>query len=275
MLPAVIWEFSNPGALLARYQVVGLSHYTDSTQEFLFQASQNYIAHFSPQFLFFGGDENLRHIPAPFGILLVSSLPFVAAGLYSLLVRKPGNFSYWILLGLLISPIPSALTIQSPHVLRSIGILPFLFVCFWYGVEYLRTTKRARPFFFIATGVLVIESLLFLTLYFSQYTQHASIWFDDATVQLVENGVSYPGPYYVSTQLYPGTEATVQFSAAVRRSQNMYGEPTVHTFDPQTSLLLENGTFFLDGDACKRLSDQNSDTSFIVFSHGGNCIVHR
>lgn len=275
VLPALFWEIANPGVLLARYQVVGLSHYTQSAAEFVAQASTNYRLHFSPRFLFFGGDGNLRHAPAPFGVLLLSSIPFALVGLFSLIAEKRGSFAYWVLFGILISPLPSALTIQSPHVLRSVGLLVFVCILFWHGAEYLHAHVQARFIMYAWTITLVLETLLFLPAYFTSYSQNAGIWFDSTTVDLIETSVNYPGPYFLSSKLYPGTDATVDFLRITHDpSQSIPFEKTI-VFNPETGFPNTRGVFLIDSDTCTTLPQSFLNTATHVKTIGGNCAYLR
>lgn len=102
------------GAL--RYQVVSLEG-TLSEKVILFL--KNYLSHFSFDFLFKNGDSNLRSQMPGFGQLYIISLPFLVLGLFCLLRRKDLNL-FFLLFILLIAPVPSSITKESPHSLRAI-----------------------------------------------------------------------------------------------------------------------------------------------------------
>ena len=116
----------------------------------------NYAYHYSPEFLFVNGDTNLRSQMPGFGQLYWVSLPFIIFGLLKIFKEKSFlHLSVFFLL--LISPIPAALTKESPHALRSIASLPFYAITVGIGLEYL--TLKIRKY---SSVVLVLTSLLFL-----------------------------------------------------------------------------------------------------------------
>lgn len=149
----------------------------------------NIAAHFRPSFLFFGGDENLRHSTQYFGELglldafaLVMGLALLAA-----LVReqthpgdRDGRFaaafgartlaSYFGLActGILCGILPAALTWEAiPHALRAIGAWPF-YSLFGAGLLVLGEARwpAARAG---ACGVAVLHGALMLFVYFRLY----------------------------------------------------------------------------------------------------------
>jgi len=83
----------------------------------------NYLSHFSPAFLFWRGDAELRHSIPGFGELHLLEAPFFVAGVALMLWRRR-PVDWFLLLWLLIAPLPAALTREAPHALRSITALP-------------------------------------------------------------------------------------------------------------------------------------------------------
>jgi 4-amino-4-deoxy-L-arabinose transferase-like glycosyltransferase len=79
---------------------------------------QNYLSHFSPNFLFVNGDVIARSRVTEVGENLLVFLPFFALGiLYLIKFNTKGK--KLILSWLLIAPVAASLTYQSPHALRS------------------------------------------------------------------------------------------------------------------------------------------------------------
>ncbi len=89
---------------------------------------KNYLAHFSPQFLFFSGDANPRHAVGGFGQMLWVEAPLLVAGLLRVCkrVRNPRARVERVLLGwFLLAPLSAALTNEGiPHALRTLHGLP-------------------------------------------------------------------------------------------------------------------------------------------------------
>lgn len=79
---------------------------------------QNYLAHYSPRFLFITGDEIARSKVPGMGQAYLWTAPFFFIGFYRLLKKKkPG--ANLVLSWFLLAPLAAALTFQSPHALRA------------------------------------------------------------------------------------------------------------------------------------------------------------
>lgn len=145
------WALENPGALLARYGVVGLfaNHPTPLAAAARF--ATNYLTYLSPQFLVLQGDGNLRQTTGFGGVLLAVAVPLIAIGIWRLWRRRAEPLPAFVLLGALLAPIPAALTLQAPHALRGAGLIPFFVVFLIEGVAWSLTAGEpaARA---VATG---------------------------------------------------------------------------------------------------------------------------
>ncbi|MBN1356358.1 glycosyltransferase family 39 protein [bacterium] len=92
----------------------------------------NYIMHFSPDFLFMNGDRNLRHSQQGIGMLFWSQIPFLLAGL-GRMVRRHSPWDCTLLVWLAVSPLPAAISVEgNPHALRSVAML---LPCMWITAE--------------------------------------------------------------------------------------------------------------------------------------------
>lgn len=203
------------GALTARYDVVGLSRYIEGPWQFFWEASRNYLGHFTPNF-FLHGDGNFRHTAVPYGLFYYATIPIILFGIYEYVWRKRKPFAIWAFLGLLISPIPSSLTIQSPHVLRSIGLLAFGLIFLWMGVKAWSKTKN-RVIKIIGIVLIItsfIEASIFARYYSTKFAPTAGPWFEADTVNLIQQTFSGTAPYSFPPKLYPGSQATIYYFAA-------------------------------------------------------------
>lgn len=90
---------------------------------FALEFSRNYINHFNPKYLFLEGGSHYQFSIPGFGLLYPINGLFILIGLFVLMKRKTKE-SYTVLAWLLLAPIASSLTRESPHVLRSITLLP-------------------------------------------------------------------------------------------------------------------------------------------------------
>lgn len=86
--------------------------------------AQNYLAHFSPSFLFVSGAPHKQHHVQKVGELFAIQAPFLLIGLYSLF-KKKGKFRWLIVSWILIAFIPVATTNDSiPNALRTLIAAP-------------------------------------------------------------------------------------------------------------------------------------------------------
>lgn len=266
-LPLAMSKAVTSGALSARYAVVGLSHYTRTGAEFLSAFTTNALHHFSPAFLYAGGDGNLRHIPAPYGVFFTAALPFFVVGLWWLYTTRKHVFSQWLALSMCVGIIPSALTIQSPHVLRAVVFLTVAYVIAGLGVRFalehlgwLRLVSR------LLIVVLCVQSYVFLGFYTHTYAQASRIWFDAGTAEILADVDHYTQPVYVSTQLYPGTYATAYFFATAHHL-DLNVVKFVH---PSTLTILSSGTYVLEYDSCQKLVQIHNQS--LTFYSDGICV---
>ncbi len=132
---------------------------------------QNYLVHFSPQWLFWGGD-NERHKVSGMGLLYPWEIPFIIIGLISLWrstidKRKKIFIVAWFF----ISPLPGALTTEAPHAMRTYSFLPLWQFFTAYGVYYIYTLfqrKIERTIFIgILCSIFVFSGYTLFIQYFS------------------------------------------------------------------------------------------------------------
>lgn len=120
----------------------------------------NYLRHFSANFLFVNGDEIQRNKVFGFGQLYLVSVPFVFAGLLSLLRNLRKSSSKLILFWLLVAPIPAALTFQSPHALRSLNMVVPWAVITAMGIYDIAFNKKGVAF--MKSLAIFITTILFV-----------------------------------------------------------------------------------------------------------------
>lgn len=191
-----VWSGNHPGALTARFDLISITadHPTFFVvvQRFL----SNYIAHFSPQFLLFTGDLNLRHSSGFTGMLSVAMVPFLIGGCVTCLFRFREPLPRFALMGLFIAPVGAALTNQAlPHALRSAAMIPFVVVVAAYGVMAAWPLCTRYPILIAATvGVLLVQTV--------GYTSHL------ATIY----------PTLASAEFEAGEVAAIQYAGTARES---------------------------------------------------------
>jgi len=132
---------------------------------------KNYFDHFNFNYLFMSGDSNPRHSTQAVGYLYLIQLPFLIYGLL-LSLKKPTFSSKVLLLWLLLAPVPAALTLASPHGLRSLSLLIPLTIFTAYGISQFK-----RFVLYLALIIVLIESSRYLYIYHQRYpSQYASFW---------------------------------------------------------------------------------------------------
>jgi len=134
--------------------------------------AKNYLAHFSPDFLFISGAEHRQHHAQGVGELYKIQAPFLLIGLYFLFSRKEKH--RWILLAwLLLSFVPVATTKDSiPNALRTLIAAPFFEMISAYGFfEILKVLDKKKRIIIVilSTLILICEMGLYLKNYYTTY----------------------------------------------------------------------------------------------------------
>jgi 4-amino-4-deoxy-L-arabinose transferase-like glycosyltransferase len=146
-----------------------------------FYFGSNYLAHFSPQFLFISGAPHKQHHVQNIGQLYLFQAPFLLLGLY-LLFKKKNRFRWLLLSWILLIHIPVAITNDSiPHALRTAIAAPFYQLITALGLvagfERLRN-KQLKLFSVVLLFVVVLVSMAYyLHQYFVVYpVQYSRDW---------------------------------------------------------------------------------------------------
>lgn len=134
---------------------------------FVTTAAKNYLKHFSPNWLFIQGGENYQFSFPNHGLIYLVSAPFLIVGIYFLFKLKKWLWLSW----LFISFIPSAITKDSPHVLRSILLLPLPMVFSSLGLikvkEWVKPRSKLKGWAIVV--VFVIINLVSMSVWWRQY----------------------------------------------------------------------------------------------------------
>jgi 4-amino-4-deoxy-L-arabinose transferase-like glycosyltransferase len=153
---------------------------------------QNYAAHFSPTFLFFTGDANLRHGVPGFGVLLALEAIWLPAGLCWMLLHRSGRRSHGnrlLLLWFLLFPVSAALTREGiPHALRTLHAIPAPQIVGAIGAVWCCDWLRRRSGRVLAAAPIALTTLngawLAVTL-FTTYPQQSSPAFEQGIARAV------------------------------------------------------------------------------------------
>jgi len=142
--------------------------------EYLTRFMENYLRHFSGDFLFIFGDEIQRNKVPEMGQLYLIEAIFLPLGFYFLLKNRPENWQF-LLWWLVVAPVASALTFQSPHAIRALNMVIPLFIIISYGiVNFFQVFNLRKKFFFsiVLSSLFIILYLWNFAFYLHQYYVH-------------------------------------------------------------------------------------------------------
>ncbi len=180
LLTPMIIHLLNEGG--ARWEQVSIFAQDDSLQYQLSHVVNNYISHFSPNFLFITGDSGMngqfitRHSVRGMGELYYFQSILLIIGAF--ILYKKSRKSFWLIIFLLIVyPVGSMFTIdQSAQATRSsIGIIPLTILSAFgiYPILYMK--KKSRNIILILSSlVLFISFSLYVHAYFQNYNKYSS-----------------------------------------------------------------------------------------------------
>lgn len=145
--------------------------------------TKNYISHFSPEFLFLEGGNNYQFSVPGRGVMYPINIIFFYLGFAAIfwkVLRLNNEYSYgrrnWVLvlIWLLLAPIPSSLTREAPHVLRTITLLPIPMILTSVGLlTFLSWFKNKKnTYILLFTSYFIFITLLtlnYLKSYFKDY----------------------------------------------------------------------------------------------------------
>lgn len=140
----------------------------------LYQTASNWLTYLNPAFLVIhGGDHNQHHLPYH-GVLYVTQGLLLLVGIYSALHLKSQHRFLPLFIAIL-GFLPAALTRDSYHVLRSLLAAPGFILLSALGIAHLQESKF--KYSKVLYGVLGMEMLLFMLLYFAWYPRaYARDW---------------------------------------------------------------------------------------------------
>ncbi|MEA5510377.1 glycosyltransferase family 39 protein [Crocosphaera sp. UHCC 0190] len=147
-----------------------------------------YFSHFSPEFLFFKGDLNPRHLPQHRGELYYFEMITIPLGLFYLIKEKRKE-NIIFLIWLILYPLPAALTSEI-HSLRAIIGAPLLAIISGYGITKIVDLIKFYPRFIVNFIVLLIISIS-LVLYSDRYFIDYPRWLTHAWLPTMGSVITY------------------------------------------------------------------------------------
>jgi 4-amino-4-deoxy-L-arabinose transferase-like glycosyltransferase len=171
LLPMIISVLRFPAALLARFHQIGISRGAASLWDAIVGVASRYLDYFRPRFLFIAGDHELRHHTGWGGELYWCLAPVILAGLYVAMRywRRQPRYRV-VLVGLLVSPVSAALTVDRMHSTRCVYGVVFWLLLAMVGAHWLWQHRRVgRKLLVVACAVGALESSAYLADYFGPY----------------------------------------------------------------------------------------------------------
>lgn len=169
---------------------------------FIYNFILNYSKHLSFNFLALAGGSNYQFSLPGMGLMYLVELPLLIYGLLKLLKNKTGwIFVFWFL----IAPIPSALTREAPHALRSIFMIGALQVITAFGIISLsQVLEKQKKFLSISLSIIafliLVNGMFYLKNYFTDYPQeYSQAWqygYKEAIKEVELNYNNYPKIFF-------------------------------------------------------------------------------
>ncbi len=165
--------FDNPDSLGAK---LSENRFTYHLSDFVMY----YLENFSGQFLFVGGDSNVRYGLAGHGMLYLLDAPLILMGLI-LLYQKNRRAWYFLFAWLILAPLPTAL-VGRAYGLRSLAILPIPQILAAYTLfSWYQSTKKSKiitAFYILFTISYILSISNWLHRYIYQYPAYGRYWYD-------------------------------------------------------------------------------------------------
>ncbi|MBI3282577.1 glycosyltransferase family 39 protein [Candidatus Curtissbacteria bacterium] len=146
-------------------------------------AAKGYIAHFSPTFLFFQGDQIGRHSQVDMGQIFLFEAVFIVAALFLI---KFTSINKIMLAWLLLAPIPASIVGPTPHAYRTLQMAIPLAYLSGLGAHYLISRKNFLLPKIILGAFALYWFLSYLHLLFVHYPVKFAPDWQDGYRQMVE-----------------------------------------------------------------------------------------
>lgn len=178
-----------------RYEYLHLSGkriFNNKVVIFGYTILKKYLEHFSLEFLFLGKEISPRLGLDNIGKLHLVELPFLIYGLLKLFLAKEKRQFYILSSWLLLAPLASTLTFDSPHSLRSLTFLPSFQIITSYGFLkiYQMISKRWRKNTTYAFSLFILILFMFnfgyyLHFYYLYYPENSASFWQDGYKEMV------------------------------------------------------------------------------------------
>ena len=208
-LPIVFSLFNGQGGRLTVFSVFSYPRPTEYLQSFLNEGNVQkgsitydlfyneplnffrgiagrFFNHFSVRFLFFEGDwANPRHTPPYQGVLVIGDSIFLVIGAIAFLRQKISRPILFVWLCLLLATLPSILSRDQVHAVRSFNLAIPLIILIAFGINYL--LSNSKKIYIVALLLIYAATYFyFLDSYFVHQPIHNSQYWQYGYKQMVE-----------------------------------------------------------------------------------------
>ena len=191
LTPLIVSVIRSPHVLTARFEATSVFQDHPSLGEAVARIASRYVEYFTPHFLFFAGDPNLRHHTGFDGELFIFLIPLILAGLFCIarFWRNEPRYRF-IGLGILVYPAAAVLTLDHSHSMRCINGAVFWLLTAAIGAQYLWQRKPLVRDLLIVVCVLgVMEVALYARDYFGDYRLRSRNDFQAAFTEVLEDSL--------------------------------------------------------------------------------------
>jgi 4-amino-4-deoxy-L-arabinose transferase-like glycosyltransferase len=174
-------------------QIGDLSYYLYHSESlnFLRGIMGRYFNHFSGRFLFFEGDwQNPRHTPPNHGVLYLADAILLLVGIYSLARKKVKREIMFVILWLLLAPLPAALSRDQVHAVRSFQMLAPIVILVATGI-----TTLPKKLLYLIIPLYLVSIIYFVDAYAVHLPIHNAKYWQWGYKELVQTITSQKGKY--------------------------------------------------------------------------------
>jgi hypothetical protein len=171
LLPLIISIQRSPVGLTARFHQVSVASGAMSLRDLMVSVTTRYLDYFSPRFLFITGDQQLRHHTGHGGELYWCLAPLILTGLYvAIRYWRQNALHRIVLVGILVSPVSAALTVDRMHSIRCVYAVIFWLLLAVLGASVLwRHRPVGRKLLLVICAAGLVETATYLADYFGPY----------------------------------------------------------------------------------------------------------
>jgi 4-amino-4-deoxy-L-arabinose transferase-like glycosyltransferase len=163
LVPLVIFNLRNPGALTARFSLITYFKPESSLGGWLFDFLRHYVSNINPWRLVVIGDPNEFQMAHVHGTELMLAVTSALALIGVWIAWRKGFDSWWVFIcyGLIVSIIPASLTAETFHMLHLSPVPVFLLVLAIPAVDWLSQTKSRRRVLIALAILTLVQAALF------------------------------------------------------------------------------------------------------------------